>query len=260
MRRWWVGLAGFGACAAMGGPAAAEPGRPAAQAYDWTGLYFGGHIGYGRGTTSGTYFAPTPTSADHRFGTLLGGVQAGYSTMLSSRVLLGIEADMSFPNFLETDDIVIDRPTPTGTAAEKLDLVSTVRGRLGYAFDHWLIYLTGGFAWSQARFTEEPGLNAEQDKRLRLRAGWTIGAGAEWAFTPQWSWRAEYLYDRFDQANALLPSGTRIESSSTDLHFFRLGLNYHLGRSKADAPISTSIASAIPGSDAWNVHGQMTVV
>jgi hypothetical protein len=55
-----------------------------------------------------------------------------------------VEGDISFPNFLD-DGIVASRPSPTSTVTEKLDFVSTVRGRAGYAFDHWLFYATGGF-------------------------------------------------------------------------------------------------------------------
>jgi hypothetical protein len=112
--------------------------------YDWTGAYFGGHVGYSRGSGRNTLFDPDPTAAGTSFGSLFGGFQLGYNYLLSSRLLVGIEGDISFPNFLD-DGIVASRPSPTSTVTEKLDFVSTVRGRAGYAFDHWLFYATGGF-------------------------------------------------------------------------------------------------------------------
>src|SRR4029077_14993467 len=85
-----------------------------------------------------------------------------------------------------------------GTAVtDQIDYIATLRGRFGYAFDHWLVYGTGGFAWSQARLTETPGVTNPQDTILLTRTGWALGLGAELAIAPNWSARVEYLYDRF---------------------------------------------------------------
>ena len=137
-------------------------------------------------------------------------MQFGYNYLLPSRLLVGIEGDISFPNFLD-DGIVTSRPTPTSTVTEKLDFVSTVRGRIGYAFDDWLFYATGGLAWSQARFLEDAGLTGSEDKVLRTRAGWALGAGAELAVAPGWTARLEYLYDNLGKAGGTFPSGTGYE-------------------------------------------------
>jgi opacity protein-like surface antigen len=111
--------------------------------YDWSGLYFGGNVGYGRGYGRNTLFDPNPTAADSSFGSLFGGMQFGYNYRLPSRLLVGIEGDFSFPNYLD-DGIVASRSTPASFVTEKLDFVSTLRARAGYAFDHWLFYATGG--------------------------------------------------------------------------------------------------------------------
>ncbi len=121
--------------------------------YDWSGFYVGGHVGYSRGYGRNTLFDPDPTAASSSFGSLFGGLQFGYNHMLPSRLLVGIEGDISFPNYLD-DGIVASRSTAASAVTEKLDFVSTVRGRVGYSFDRWLFYATGGFAWSQARFLE----------------------------------------------------------------------------------------------------------
>ena len=122
--------------------------------YDWTGFYVGGNVGYGRGYGRNTLSDPNLSAASSSFGSPYGGLQFGYNYMLSSRLLAGIEGDFSFPNYLD-DGIVASRSTPTSSVTEKLDFVSTLRGRAGYAFDHWLFYATGGLAWSQARFLED---------------------------------------------------------------------------------------------------------
>ena len=78
-------------------------------AWNWTGFYFGGHVGYSRGQADVTLNDPSADpSLDNfrsRFGTLTGGLQVGYNYLLPSRFLLGIEADASFPNYLAADDV-----------------------------------------------------------------------------------------------------------------------------------------------------------
>jgi high affinity Mn2+ porin len=226
--------------------------------YDWSGFYVGGHVGYGRGYGRNILSDPNPT-AGSSFGSLFGGLQFGYNYLLPSRLLLGIEGDISFPNYLD-DGIVASRSTPSSAVAEKLDFVSTVRGRAGYAFDHWLFYATGGFAWSQARFLEGSSLTGNEDKVLRMRTGWALGAGAELAIAPGWTARLEYLYDRLGKASGTFPSGTGYESTTVDLNSVRLGLNRKhdwtgetlksrdVGDSRAIDPYS------------WNVHGQLTLI
>ena len=145
--------------------------------FNWTGFYVGGHLGYSRGNASGSLADPIPASSSNSFGSLFAGLQLGYNHLLKSGFLLGVESDFSFPNFLGADDIVRSRITAHGNLAEKIDYVARLRGRIGYAFDNFLIYGTGGFAWSQARFIETSNLTGDEDKALRVRSGWVLGAG-----------------------------------------------------------------------------------
>jgi high affinity Mn2+ porin len=233
---------------------------PIIATYDWSGAYFGGTVGYGRGRAQSTLFDPDPSSASNSFGSLFGGAQIGYNHLLSSRLLLGVEADVAFPNFLGADDVVSSRTTAQTDVARKVDSIGTLRGRVGYTFNHWLIYATGGFAWSQARFLQMPGIVNDADKALRLATGWTLGAGAEVAFAPNWTARLEYLYSRFGDVTATFPSGTRYESGF-DIHMLRLGLNRQLFRPD---PASSAARDAFGGGWSadgnWNIHGQMTLV
>src|SRR5258708_30614282 len=135
--------------------------------YDWSGFYVGGHVGYGRGYGRSTLFDPSPTAAVSSFGSLFGGMQFGYNYLLPSRLLLRIEGDISFPNYLD-DGIVASRSTPSSAVTEKLDFVSTVRGRAGYAFDQWLFYPTRGFPCSQALFLQIFHLTVNETKLLPI--------------------------------------------------------------------------------------------
>ena len=257
---------------ALANPATADDRLVAARSIppivDWTGLYFGGHVGYGRGQAGSMFFEPgsdpAPMGASNSFGSLFAGAQIGYNYMLPSRFVLGVEADVAFPNFLANDDEVASRVTADTAVAHKLDAVGTVRARLGHAFHHWLIYATGGFAWSQARFLQWPGVMDDQDKVLRRVAGWTVGAGVEAAIAPKWTARLEYLYSRFGNADATFPSGTAYETSF-DLHTFRLGLNRQFGWLDAGASPKAgkffSKADDIGTSNGnWNIHGQFTFI
>jgi len=224
--------------------------------YNWTGAYVGGNFGLGEGNTHNALLDPDPAGASNSFGSLYGGVQAGYNVLLPSRILLGIEADISFPNFLETDDVVSNGLTAQSQVTERVDFVSTVRGRIGYALDRWLIYATGGLAWAQSHFTENPGALGVEDKLRELRTGWALGAGTEVTIAPAWTARLEYMYDHFDPISVTFQSGTRF-SSSIDEQMVRVGLN----RQFAVTDTSEDGASeASAGSRNWNVHGQFTLV
>jgi high affinity Mn2+ porin len=237
-----------------------------APAYDWTGFYVGGHVGYSRGkaqvTLADQVTLTDPSSTSNfagSFGSLNGGAQAGYNYLLPSRFLLGIEADASFPNFLAADDVAWSRITAVADSAEKIDYMATLRGRLGYAFPYWMIYATGGFAWSLGRFLQTPGIVDDRDKVLHLHTGWAVGAGTEVAIASSWTARLEYLYWNFVHADIVFSSGTGA-GSSFDTHTVRVGLNYKIGSPAANT-IASNFANSSPTQfDNWNIHGQMTLV
>ena len=115
-------------------------------AFDWTGFYIGGHTGYSRGSNSAVLWDPVPTATSGNFSGLIGGVQAGYNWRLASGLLLGVEGDLTFPNYLPSNSITALVSTPNTDFVEQWDYVGTVRGRIGYASSHWLLYATGGLA------------------------------------------------------------------------------------------------------------------
>lgn len=226
-----------------------------AQSDFWSGPYLGGHLGYGRGKVTGTVFDEATSTSSNSFGSLYAGIHGGYNLVLPSRLFAGVEGDMSFANF-SSDDRIVTRASNRGVITDDIDYIARIRGRVGYAFDRWLVYGTGGFAWSQARWHELPGLTADQDKVLRVRTGWAAGAGVEWAIAPEWSARFEYMFDKFGSAAAAFPSGTRYESSFS-LHTLRLGLNRHFGERTS----ATGAGDTWPiASNDWNVHGQTTMI
>src|SRR5260221_6950754 len=72
---------------------------------NWTGFYLGGHLGYGRGHANDSFADPVTTGSNKALGSLFGGVQLGYNHVLKSGLLLGIESNLSFPNFPIAGDV-----------------------------------------------------------------------------------------------------------------------------------------------------------
>ena len=223
--------------------------------FDWTGFYIGAHAGFGRGASSAVLTDPAITASSGSFGGVIGGVQAGYNVQLSSGIVLGAEADITFPNYLASNSIAALLATPRSEVVEQLDYAGSLRGRIGYASGHWLAYATGGLAWAGERFVNTPAIGSEE-KELNVRLGWAAGAGVEYAFAPHWSLRLEYLYSRFEQADIRFPSATQI-SSSLDLQSIRVGLNRKFdGMGSSNFAPRTSLTD--PESDRWEIHGQTT--
>jgi high affinity Mn2+ porin len=228
------------------------PGAP--PAYDWNGLYFGGHAGFGRGFSNAALGSQTTAFGDNRFGGLIGGAQAGYNYVLPSNVLLGLEADVSFQNTLESNSVISALASGPNSVVEKMDFLTTARGRIGYVSPPWLVYGTGGPAWTQRRFLDAFVLGSDQ-KLLRLGAGVAFGAGAEYAFAPSWALRLEYLHSHFGTEQVTFASGAHY-SSTTDFETLRLGLTRQLAWPDAGSkPPGDTMAGAN-----WELHGQTTYV
>lgn len=227
----------------------------AATYFDWSGLYIGAHMGYGWGRSSGTLFDPLPSAFPHSYNGINGGVQAGYNVVLPSRVLLGVEADITFPNYINSNAVVSSPRAAEAGLVEKMDYVGSVRARLGYAGPSWMIYAAGGFAWEGIRFAKDLSDGLEE-KNIELRTGWVAGGGFEYAIDPLWTARLEYLYYDFGSADVRLPSGARY-TSTLDFQTLRIGLNR-----KIDWPGSAgsqlAAAKAAPSSGIWEMHGQTT--
>jgi outer membrane immunogenic protein len=187
------------------------------QAYNWTGFYLGANAGGGWGHS---WWSATGTPVNLS-GAQAGGT-AGYNWQLGNTVL-GLEGDMDWSNLKGTGT--------TGCAAgctTKDNWLSTVRGRVGYAFGGVLPYVTGGLAVGDVNVST-PGFAGTSS----TNAGWTVGGGLEVALPGNWSAKAEYLHVDLGRFNC----GTSCGVAPTDnvsMHddVVRAGLNYHFGWGK----------------------------
>jgi outer membrane immunogenic protein len=223
--------------------------------YNWSGFYVGADVGGARGpdaseTTTDTNvlgFLPN-TFGRHSGSGVIGGIYGGYNWQWNSPLVLGVEADISGTS-LKTSDLLAPALGGGGpiagtsqTAATDVKWLASVRGRAGYAVDKVLFYVTGGAAWINtdysATLTALRGETAVTSFN-RTKTGWVAGGGVEWAFMPNWSVRAEYLYYGFDgttSSASFLPAPcggcalpVNYRWSSGDVQSARVGVAYKFG-------------------------------
>jgi high affinity Mn2+ porin len=183
-------------------------------AYDWTGFYVGGHFGYGWGRSDWAAnghgaLAPALIGSLDFFnafdffkgtGSYVSGLQAGYDYMFPSRLVLGVEADVSFPNSIGKTQAVSSPSIGQASYSEMVQYSGTVRGRFGY-----------GLARTYNQFSREqlvgppaagsavPG--SVESFFMVPRVGWAAGGGVEFLLASDWTARLEYLFTVAAQGN-----------------------------------------------------------
>jgi high affinity Mn2+ porin len=218
--------------------------------HDWSGLYIGGHIGYAWGHSDWSSAAGGGPNLDgsldffHAFnffkgtGSYFNGLQAGFNSMLRTNLLVGVEADVSFPNSVSGSQTISSPSIGQASYEELVQFSGTVRGRIGYAQGGWLIYATGGLAWTFDQFnrTQLAGVPAGgtatpgtvESLFVVPRLGWAAGVGAEVALNSSWTARLEYLFTEFGTRSVTFPVAGQRFNSDLVLQSIRLGLNYRI--------------------------------
>ena len=197
-------------------PYTKAPVAPLASVYNWTGFYLG-IVGGGAWEAS---------SGDPKMqGGFVGGT-AGYNWQ-TGNVVFGLEADAAWADVSASAAGTVFVAGVGGVPASltsRTDAMGTVRGRIGWAINNVLLYGTGGYAWIDNKLTATlGGLSASDSK---FHSGWTVGAGVEAFFAPQWSVKGEYLYRSLDGETYF--SGT-VPTGTLNLHTVQVGVNYHFG-------------------------------
>jgi len=232
---------------------AASVPAPSGSSYNWTGVYVGGHVGYGWGKAD-TFFDPLPTAAQfiNLAPTTLkpnprgfaGGIQGGYNWQ-TGHFVVGGEADVTWTDMKGTvtlTPIPQNNGTPFPgagflTASQNTKYFGTLRVRAGGTFSRVFLYGTAGLAYGQVVYQADSdfrpvGTEHYPANFTRTRTGWTVGAGGEVMIAKHWSWKAEYLYydlrkqsATIDPALPLPPFQVRY-TWTTQAHTFNTGINY----------------------------------
>ncbi len=173
--------------------------------FTWTSCYAGVHAGGGWGKkdltdTVGIFSDPavagySSASVDVS-GYMLGG-QIGCDYQFAPTWVVGIEGSASGGNISKTTDFAVPSLSDTASFRSTTDFLASITGRIGYAWDRWLVYGKGGVALVGDRYHADDLNGIYFFDATENRIGWTAGAGVEWAFTPEWSVKLEYDYYGF---------------------------------------------------------------
>jgi outer membrane immunogenic protein len=177
-----------------------------AAPYNWTGFYVGINGGYGWGKSD--ISAPISSASYNTSGGLVGGT-LGYNWQMGQAVF-GLEGDIDWTNLRGSG------PCAGTTCETRNDWLSTARGRVGYAFDRFLPFVSGGAAFGDIK-TNVVGVGSASE----TKAGWTLGGGLEAAIAGPWTAKVEYLYADLGHGTSVLGS-----NASFKTNIVRGGINY----------------------------------
>ncbi len=193
---------GFGAAQAadMQRPVykAAPPAPPPVTIYNWSGLYVGGQAGGAFSDSSWNSDATIPgffTSVDHGKDNWVAGGQIGFRQQWGNWVL-GVEGMWSATDLktFEVSPGLTSIGLPSQFRGTEIDQIYSVTGQIGYAWDRWLAYAKGGWAGANVELSSLDSITGATSAVSGNANGWTVGAGVEYAFAPNWSVAVEYNY------------------------------------------------------------------
>jgi len=188
--------------------------------YNWTGFYIGGNIG---GAFAGN------NSLEGSGGRFMGGVQGGFDYQFATSWVIGAEAQYDWLTGGSNSGVLF----PAGTLVTgNTNQLGSVTGRLGYTWGPALLYAKGGYAWR-----DNPNIGASLGGAPvafttdgNHKDGYTVGAGLEYMFAPNWSAKAEYQYYNFGSTTFTGGPAEIVGSRfHNDEHTVKVGVNYRFG-------------------------------
>jgi outer membrane immunogenic protein len=215
----------------------------------WTGFYIGGNVGGGWNTSFWDNLTDVsglntgvPLGQLNANG-LLGGFQGGFNYQIGPKVVIGIEGEYDFADI--RGDTAFRPREFNGHIHTRERNIASVTGRIGGLYhDDILIYLKGGWAWSQFRHDvsviDGEGNTGVYPTVNDNRDGYTLGFGSEYKIDRNWSAKIEYDYYDFRSKTVLFPQGAAPvffpslagpfrTDISAQTHVLKLGVNYTFG-------------------------------
>ena len=217
-----------------------EPAPVVADTFSWTGGYIGVNAGYAggkfkhpmnlQGATDDTpveWDDIASGSINVNSSGFVGGIQAGYNWQFD-RTVVGLETDIQASGLKGEFSANIDELGGI-EAGTKIKWFGTTRARLGYLpTNRFMVYATGGVAYGKVEtYGSIDGVGGFSNSKTRV--GYTVGAGAEYAITSNWTVKSEYLYTDLGKTkfnlNATEWVRMNVETKSA-FHTVRVGVNY----------------------------------
>lgn len=178
-------------------PQPTEPVAPVYVPYSWTGFYVGGQLGANILTTKDVIPLYPASFSQTSTGFAIGG-KIGGNYQFSNNIVIGAEASALWV----TNESDHGTTVPGERYQIKEDYQGSVVARLGYAFDRFLPYVKGGYAFAHLndlQYLEAGGISsASQDATFN---GWTVGAGLDYAVTDHLIVGIDYSYSHYSKKN-----------------------------------------------------------
>ncbi len=245
-----VAAFGFGSAAVAADLPARMPVKAppiVAPVFSWTGCYIGGYVG---GAFQDRHVTATDLNAyngvpldvwsyDLRDSVIGGGTLGCNYQPVGSPFVVGIEGEAGYMRLTGSG---FDPFASRFNAANEIlsstrigDWYGMITGRVGYAWDRVLFYAKAGGAFVDVNTSITDFVGPNQivaANNGNVRATWTAGGGVEWAFDPNWSLKAEYMFiglNNNSDFNACGPSGGGTfcwDHNIEGIHTVKVGLNY----------------------------------
>jgi opacity protein-like surface antigen len=226
-----------------------------AQAQNWSGPEVGVQGGYIFDDSSGTMRCNSnPCGAEvtdpafhysYSPDGFMGGGHAGYNWQFGHAVV-GIEGDAEGGSVTGR---VTDRFNDFSVHTN-MDFDASVRGKLGWAFNRFQLYGTGGVAFGDVRTNYDAPIGTAIGGTDGIRTGWTAGAGLAYEMTPNWIGNVEYRYTDLghkDFGNGIAAGGPYADSNQYNFSAVRIGISYRFAPPPPPpAPMMEPMPTAAP--------------
>ena len=159
----------------------------------------------------------------------LGGGQVGFNYQMGSFVC-GVEGTLDWNSLNSTTGGIITAAGPAFQVAANTTWVSTAAARFGFAADRALFYGKAGGGWVGNNATVTNLATGASASTSNTNSGWLLGAGVEYAFTPNWTAKVEYDYLGLSAWTAASPVGVfDAVNVKRQLNIVMGGINYKFG-------------------------------
>jgi outer membrane immunogenic protein len=219
--------------------AAPSPIFTPAPVYSWGGFYAGLDLGYAWQSANSTHGF---VSSNFTPNGVIGGGYLGYNFQVAPSFILGVEGDIEGGSVKQSRNILglatlgfLGGFAWGNNVSITNDFRASLRARAGVSFDRALLYMTGGLAYANMNMRMSWG-NAWYENWNTGRTGWTLGAGAEYAFTPNWIGRIEYRFSQFGNFSRYSALAGYTISQRVNDNAVRVGIAYKFG-SGYSAPV-----------------------
>jgi outer membrane immunogenic protein len=192
--------------------------------YNWTGFYVGGNLGVAWDTSALTddFFGASFSTSRSGF---VGGGQIGYNWQISPQFVVGVEWMLDGTSISSDTGTFIGNGTALA-ANDRIDWVTTLAARFGWAANNWLFYGKAGGGWVHESETLINFGNPFTISNSDTRSGWLLGVGIEYGFAPRWTARVEWDHIGLgdETIGGFTPGDAVILSRQFDMLTF--GVNY----------------------------------